>query len=133
MDRRVQWALVSVLVIALACVAVVTRYEYPARDAGRFRIDRWTGTPEAWDCKDLSAGRAALAGFRKKFPKPEAIPNPELARAVREEHPEYPRMPDAVLARLVLDKYPEYEDILRQIATRQPGEEYRCGWKPRPQ
>ena len=55
MDRRVQWALVGLLAVALAYAGIVTRYQYLSPDgaptlAGRIRIDRWTGAVQVWGC-----------------------------------------------------------------------------------
>jgi hypothetical protein len=123
--------LTSLLVVTVTLIAVLTRYEYPLKEAGKLRIDRWTGVPQVWECKDLETGRGALARFRRKYARAQDIPNRELARLIAEQYPQYPNIPDSKLAALIVEKYPMYEDILGEIAAREPGAEYRCGWRPR--
>lgn len=50
MDKKVQWALVVLLAVALAYVAWLTRYEYPERFGGTRRVDRWTGAYQRLEC-----------------------------------------------------------------------------------
>jgi len=61
MDRRVQWALVGLLAVALAYGAIVTRYEYPPQAAGRLRVDRWTNTVQVWGCLEYVEGAPKFA------------------------------------------------------------------------
>ena len=72
MDRRVQWALVGLLAVALAYAGIVTRYQYlstaPSRLlAGRIRVDRWTGAVQVWGCLQYqSASPAPRAAIQRQ-------------------------------------------------------------------